>query len=382
MGPALTAATGAGADRAELEALIALARLPGLGDRGVWRVLGGFGTARRALSAGDTAFRSLAGAAAAEGRAASDLWDRARDVIATAEARGLEILAVHGARYPARLEELHDPPPVLFAAGDRTLLERPAVAIVGARRSTEAGRRVAEHLAATVARAGVVVVSGMALGIDGAAHRGALSARGATIAVLGSGADRPTPTAHARMYRQIREQGLVVSEFFPGTPARPHSFPRRNRVIAALSQAVVVVAAARRSGAFITVDHALDLGREVFAVPGGVESSQSQGTNGLIRDGARILLDPEQLLEELGLESSGPHPPETGPPRDLGPEAQRIWRATTLAPRHVDQLARSAGVDTGRALAALTELEMAGWVVQLPGMRYAAPPGRVAETAR
>lgn len=363
-----------GTPRAELIARVALSLLPGLGDRGVARVVDRFGSARRALAADTRAFRAVAGTRAAEGRS-PDVIARAQRVVETADLRGLDVIAPDDPGYPSCLRTLHDPPAVLFTTGDRSLLRRPAVAIVGARRATEAGRRVAEHLAATVARAGVVVVSGMALGIDGAAHRGALSVGGPTIAVLGSGADRPTPTAHVSMYRRIRAHGLVVSEFLPGAPAHPHAFPRRNRIIAALTKAVVVVEAARRSGALITVDHALDLGREVFAVPGSVEARQSEGTNALIRDGARILLEPNQLLDELGLPRSVSSAVGAAPPGNVHPSARKVWSALSSEPRHVDVLAREAGLDTARALAALTELETVGRVMQLPGMRYARADG-------
>ena len=162
---------------------------------------------------------------------------------------------------------------------------------------------------------------------------------------------------------------LVNHTNLPGAPAHPHAFPRRNRVIAALSRAVVVVDAAARSGALITEDHALDLGREVFAVPGGLHSRQSQGTNALIRDGARILLGPDQLLEEL--EWARPDPaPEVTVPAGLSPEAGRVWRSLDTAPAHVDELVRRSGVGLGTVLAVLTDLEAEGWAVQRAGARY------------
>lgn len=368
---------------AEAEAMLVLAGLPGLGDRGVHRALQASGTASKALASSPSTFRAMAGPAATDGRSEPGRWAHARSTLAAARNGGLIALPRTAAAYPGSFLELHDPPPMVFAAGDLGLLQMPAVSIVGSRKATEAGRRTAERLAASLGRAGVATVSGMAFGIDAAAHRGALMVGGRTIAVLGSGADRPTPSAHTRLYREIRTQGLVLSEFPPGAPAHAYAFPRRNRLIAALGRAVVVVEAARRSGALITVDHALDLGRDVFAVPGTVEGALSAGTNALIRDGARILLDAEQLLVELGLDDSGrsANGPAGPGPEALGQEALRLWNALGPAPNPLDSLARSVGCDAGTALAALTELELDGWVVRHEGMRFAQAPDRCASVA-
>jgi DNA processing protein len=358
-------------------ALLVLKALEGVGDRTVRRLVERYGTAQAALSAPSAGFATIAGSAAARSRGAPERRCRAAEAIRRMDQARLGVLTMHDRGFPLGLDALHDPPALLFTAGRVELLHRPSVAIVGARRATEAGRRTAARVADHVARAGVTVVSGMALGIDAAAHRGALVAGGDTIAVLGGGADRPSPKTNARLYRAIRDRGLVLSEFLPGDPPRPHHFPKRNRIMAALARAVVVVEAAERSGALITVDHALDLGREVFAVPGSVESRQSRGTNGLIREGARILVEPAQLLEELGVD---PPDPATGPggatPRHLGAEAAGLWTALTERPTHVDQVADRAGVQVERALALLSALELEGLAVQRPGMRFARPaPG-------
>ena len=192
------------------------------------------------------------------------------------------------AAYPALLAAIHDPPPELFlrGSGETALLERPAVAIVGARACSSYGRSVARSLARETAAAGVAVVSGMARGIDGEAHRGALDAGGVTVAVLGCGVDRDYPAAHADLARRICEQGLVVSEYEPGVEPAPWRFPARNRIIAGLCRATVIVEARERSGALITADFALEEGREVLAVPGEITSALSDGTNALLRLGA------------------------------------------------------------------------------------------------
>jgi DNA processing protein len=280
------------------------------------------------------------------------------------------------------LLELEDPPPLLFLKGRAVLLHRPAVAIVGARAATEVGRRMAEAMGRLLAAAGVTVVSGLARGIDAAAHAGALAAGGDTVAVLGAGMEARHPASSRALLREIGHRGLLVSEFLPSEPALPHHFPRRNRVIAALARAVVVVEAGERSGALITVNHALDLGREVLAVPGSVENPRARGTNALLRDGAGVLPYPEAVLEalpELVAEAREAGKPTTGPgaldlalelvpppPRGLEP----VWRALGPEPRGLDQVAGLAGLEPAEALAGLAALELGGWALQCPGMRF------------
>ena len=241
---------------------------------------------------------------------------------------------------------------------------------------------------------GVVVVSGLALGIDGAAHRGALQAGGDTIAVLGSGVDLIQPASHRALGHRIARDGLLLSEFLPGEPARAHHFPRRNRILAALAAAVVVVEAGARSGAFITVEHALDLGRDVYAVPGPVDAPQSRGCNVLLQQGAHVVVSARDFTGDLdlpdvrhrdqgsvercggGRENTGTRAasPEVSEqvegPRRLRPVARRVWGALGAQPVRVDELARVARLDSGKVLAILTELELAGWVAQEAGMRF------------
>jgi DNA processing protein len=268
--------------------------------------------------------------------------------------------------YPATLRQLHDPPPVLFLRGRPELLEGRAVTVVGARHATARARDVAERLGQGLAEAAVCVVSGLALGVDGAAHRGALRGGGHTIAVLGRGADAPYPSTHRRLFRDILACGLVVSEFLPGTPPLPHHFPRRNRVLAALGQAVVVIEAGAKSGALITVDHALDLGIDVWAVPGPIDQAACTGSNGLLGDGARALVSvPDFLREITGEETRGPEP-AAEPSGPAGRLLERLGSETL----NVDELAARAGVAVPAALALLTEMELRGWVRQLPGMRF------------
>ena len=272
------------------------------------------------------------------------------------------------ASFPRLLAAIHDPPPQLFlrGAGDVELLADPAVAVVGARACSAYGRAVARSLSRDLASAGVVVVSGMARGIDGEAHRGALEAGGRTIAVLGCGIDRDYPAAHAELARRIAEAGLVISEYEPGVEPAPWRFPARNRIIAGLCRATLVVEARERSGALITADFALEEGRDVLAVPGEVTSALSAGTNALLKLGATPATGAEDVLELFGIE---PAPPSM---RALGAIAKAVLERLCESPRSADELVRAIGVEPSAGAAALTELELAGRVTIEDGVYRAA----------
>jgi DNA processing protein len=216
-----------------------------------------------------------------------------------------------------------------------------------------------------------VVASGLALGIDAEAHLAALAADGKTLAVLGAGLAKPYPRRHAGLFRRIAREGLLISEFLPHEHALKHHFPRRNRTLAALAQVVVVVEAAERSGALNTASHATDLGRDLLAVPGPIYAPMSRGTNELLRR-ALPLLSPATVLEHLsGGSGQALSLFPLDPPADVGPDALRVWNALAEAPRHVDELARAAELAPSRALAALSRLEVGGWIRQEPGARFA-----------
>lgn len=350
------------ADRDEVLALLVLDQAPGVGLVGLRALVDRFGSAVDALkqppAAGRDVCRRYVAPGAEEWRAASDALDRA-------DRLGMEVVPWSDRRYPEALLNLHDPPPILFLRGRPDLLARPGITIVGSRRATARSRDVAERLGAALAHAGVCVVSGMALGIDGAAHRGALEEDGDTVAVLGRGADAPYPPSHGPLFRRILERGLVVSEFAPGTPPLPHHFPRRNRILAALSEAVVVVEAGARSGALITVDHALDLGLEVWAVPGPIDLKACAGSNRLLADGARPLLGVPEFVAEIVGEAAEP----TSRP---GGAEGRVLAALDDVPLDVDQLSRRLGLPVAEVLTLLTRLELAGAVRRMPGMRFGA----------
>jgi DNA processing protein len=267
------------------------------------------------------------------------------------------VLAKH--ELPPLLLAIHDPPPRLHVRGDGDLetFARPCVAIVGARACSGYGAHVARLLGRELAGAGAVVVSGLARGIDAEAHRGALEAGGVTVAVLGCGIDRDYPAAHAALARKICERGLVVSEYEPGVEPAPWRFPARNRIIAGLCAATVVVEARERSGALITADFALEEGREVLAVPGEITSALSAGANALLRLGATPVTSPNDVLEAIGLE---PAQAREQPPPDGSPA--QLLALLREAPSSVDELVRRSGLAADAVAVALTDLELAGQV--------------------
>ncbi len=265
------------------------------------------------------------------------------------------VVARSDGAYPALLAAIYDPPPRLYLRGSRPdLLHGPCVALVGARSCSSYGRQVARWLGRELAAAGAVVVSGLARGVDGEAHRGALEAGGSTIAVLGCGIDRDYPRAHAELARRIAAEGLIVSEYPPGTEPAPWRFPARNRIVAGLCLAVAVIEARERSGALITADFALEEGREVLAVPGEVTSALSAGSNALLKHGAAPLTRPDDVLSALGLEGapSVPGPPAGTPGAVLG--ALRDGAAG------VDEIATATGIVAAEVAAALSQLELDG----------------------
>jgi DNA processing protein len=279
-------------------------------------------------------------------------------------ASGSRWLARSDPTFPAALESIFDPPPGLFLRGaaDVEVLDRAAVAIVGARACSAYGSHVARTFGRELAAAGLVVVSGLARGVDGDAHRGALEADGTTVAVLGCGVDRDYPAAHGELARRICVDGLVVSEYAPGVEPAPWRFPARNRIIAGLAQAIVVVEARERSGALITADLALEEGREVFAVPGEITSALSSGANALLRLGATAATSAADVLEAFGL-----RPVERETPA-LSPGAEQVLVRIREAPASADELVRALGLDAAAVAAALAELELHELLTETSGI--------------
>ena len=313
---------------------------------------------------------------------------RIRDVDWNAVHRERELLGCNGAvlvpigtsRYPARLTAISSPPPVLYCRGDPEVLDCCQIAVVGARAATRGGRERARNLAGELAACGLVVTSGLARGIDAAAHRGALDAGGRSVAVVATGLDRIYPQSNVGLARELAETGAVITERASGTPPLPENFPRRNRLISGLSLGVLVVEASLRSGSLITARLAADEGREVFAVPGSVDSPLSRGCHSLIRDGAKLVESVADVLDEIAYPGgpAAPHAvrrPEAaegsgGPAGTLGAPEQGVLDAVGHDPITLDQLVDSTRMPASRLAATLLALEIDGWVEALPGGRY------------
>lgn len=352
--------------RREMEALLVLDSLPGIGPRAVRDMVAAAGSAQAAL-ASPQLIRARAGEAAAAAAGSGDTRDVVLRALERADRLGMSTVLFTDPGFPRPLLQLPDPPPVLFLRGRTELLGLSGVAVVGSRRATARARSVAHALGAAVAARGTPVVSGLALGVDGAAHEGALAAAGPTVAVLGCGADRAYPATHAGLFRRIVAEGLVVSEFLPGTRALPYHFPRRNRILAALSRALVVVEAGERSGALISVDHALDLGVEVWSVPGPMGEPACLGSNDLLADGARALVSVPRFVEAVLGPAEGTA--QDASPTLAGPDGE-VFAALGSGSLSADELVRATGLGSGRVLASLSTLELSGRVRRLPGMRF------------
>lgn len=360
-------------------AYVALALTPGIGAARLTTLLRVFHTPDGALTAPFAFLCTLPGIsrAAATAICSTRAADGAR-VLEELERLGGGCLLPGDAKFPACLAAIPDPPTLLFTLGNLELLAKPAVAMVGSRDHSDYGAEVAAMVAGRAARAGLVVVSGMARGLDAVAHVAALDARGGTIGVLGNGLGVIYPAANRALYEQVSDQGLLLTEFPPGERPRVGSFPRRNRLISGLARVTVVIEAAAGSGTLITVESALEQGREVMAVPGAITSPTSVGTNRLIRDGAAPLLEPEDLLlhyPEVSAEggqltlvatdrSEPPLPPE------LSPAEREIAGVLGNEARHLDLIVEIVRRPVSEVLAVLSGLELAGVVEQLVGWRF------------
>lgn len=367
-------------DPREFEATLVLGLTPGLGSAALQRICARFGSAAEALT---IALGSTRGAGAPTaggsvrcetiGAGQLDAGRRAaEEAIAWAEGDDRYLLVAGGPGYPPALAQAEGAPPVLFIQGRPDVLQGKLVAVVGARRASQYGRDVARWFGAVLADAGLPVVSGLALGVDAAAHEAALGAGGMTVAVFGTGIDRIYPPQHADLARRIATSGCLVSEFPLGTAPRRAHFPRRNRVIAGLTVAVVVVEARARSGSLITARLAGDAGREVFAVPGSVFSDKAGGCHALIRDGATLAASPEDVLEAFGGTGSMLRRPEpaASAAAAAGPEQAAVREALGADALSFDALLERTGLTPGTLSSILTTLEMQGAVALEPEGRY------------
>lgn len=350
----------------ELRAWLRLLLTHGMSREAARRLLAAFGSAQAVFQAGTEARRAVLPPALAQrlGVEPEDFnaqWEAVAAWLVAQPQR--HVLTLGDADYPAALLQTADPPLLLFAQGRLALLARPALAIVGSRSPTPAGAENAQAFAAHFSRQGWAVVSGLARGVDGQAHLGALQGPGSTIAVVGTGLDRVYPARHLALARRIAEQGLLLSEFPLGTPPLRENFPQRNRVIAGLARGTLVVEAALQSGSLITARLAAEAGREVFALPGSVHSPQSRGCHALIKQGAKLVESASDILEELGQ-------PAAPLPEPLAPEAapaDALLLALGHDPASLDALLARTGLPVGTLNARLLELELAGQVARLPG---------------
>ena len=355
---------------AELRSWLRLTLVPGVGGESQRRLLGTFGSAEAVFAAGAGALAGVVGTQSAEllarhdGRAAIDA------ALEWADQPGNHLVTLADSDYPQALLAAADPPTLLYVKGDAALLNRPALAMVGSRNASKQGEANATAFAAALSGAGLTIVSGLALGIDAAAHRGGLTGRGTTIAVIGTGADRIYPSANEALAREIVERGAIVSEFPLGTPPLGANFPRRNRLIAGLSRGCLVVEAAERSGSLITARLAAEIGLEVFAIPGSIHSPLSKGCHKLIKQGAKLVESAQDILEELRWEMVVAPPPETATVSEPGRDCTGVVAAMGYDPVDLETLAGRTGLTTEQLLAMLLPLELDGRISQLPGGRY------------
>ena len=360
----------------ERVAFVSLALTPGIGWARLRALLDRCETANGALKAPFEFLCTVPGISRAAATAIVERGTReGRKALLAARTMGARCILRGEPEFPSALRDIPDPPPLLFAMGDLSLLARPAVAIVGSRDHSDYGAAICQAAATAAASAGIAVVSGMARGLDATAHLAALDTGGPTIGILGNGLGVVYPAANRALYRRVAEQGLLLTEFPPGERPGIGAFPRRNRLISALARVTLVIEAAEASGTLITVGTALAQGKDVMALPGPITSPTSAGTNRLIRDGAEPFLGVDDLLAhypEIADAADGqPEPPsdvadETGPvPEDLGDDERAVFLAVASGTRPLDALIVELSLGTSRTLSAISRLELAGLVVMM-----------------
>ncbi len=357
-----------------LASWLQLTLAPGLGAATIRKLLSQFGLPEKVIAASRTELARYASAEALRALDSDAVASAVARTLAWLEQPGNSIVTLADAAYPRLLLEITDPPAVLYCRGRTELLNRPALAVVGSRNATAQGNSNAEQFARSFSNAGLSIVSGLAQGIDAAAHRGALAGEGSTIAVLGTGADILYPPGNAALAAEIATRGLLLSEFALGTKALAHNFPRRNRLISGLAQGCLVIEAALASGSLITARAAAEQGREVFAVPGSIHSPLSKGCHALIKSGAKLAESAEDVLAELsafrrtGFASTRAAPNAAAAPP--GGAEEPLLACMGFDPVDVDSLCARAGLPAERVSADLLRLELAGRITVLPGGLY------------
>jgi DNA processing protein len=358
-------------DRGELASWLRLTLIPGIGGEARRALLKARGGPRAIFAAGLSELSSIVGPDLADRLLRHECAAEIEAGLAWAGQPGNHLLTLADADYPQSLLTSDDPPLLLYAKGNTAILNRPMLAVVGSRNATAQGLRDAGAFARALGDAGLTIVSGLALGIDAAAHRGALATAAGTIAVIGTGADRLYPARNEVLAREIAEKGVVLSEFPLGTPALGSNFPRRNRIIAGLGLGCLVVEAALRSGSLITARLAAESGREVFAIPGSIHSPLSRGCHQLIRQGAKLVESAQDILEELRLQAPAAAS-STGKGNLVAPndDEEQVLAFLGHAPCALDTLSARSGLTPADLLAMLLPMELAGRVAQLPGGLY------------
>jgi DNA processing protein len=346
-----------------------LALSPGIGPQRFLQLLQRFGSATAVLAASRSQLAGLLEGDALDALGGDIARQSAADALAWAQQPGCSLLTLNDADYPCQLAEAGAAPPLLFARGQRALLATPMLAIVGSRNATPQGEDNARTFAKRLAAQGYTIVSGLAGGIDAAAHEGALAAGGGTIAIIGTGIDRVYPASNRKLAHQIAEQGLILSEFALGMGPLAQHFPRRNRIIAGLCRGCLVVEATLQSGSLITARLSLEAGREVMAIPGSILNPQARGCHRLIKDGARLVETVDDVLDEIGKPSLPP--PDTTAQTEQGTtQGSDILHAMGYDPVDADTLASRLGLTAGDVYAMLLELELLGHVDSMQGGRY------------
>lgn len=360
----------------EQEALVALNAVPGLGSGKIRLLAEFFGSAFKAAMAKEEA---ILASGAVTPAVAQNIVHFSKDKFLSDEynlvhQRGVRVLTAADAEFPQSLHTIPGAPVVLYILGNADILYGASVAMVGSRSCSYYGRSMAGRFAGAFARAGLTVISGLARGIDTAAHKGCLKENGCTIAVLGSGLNCPYPKENVPLLGEILKKGAVIAEMPMNTPAIPMNFPRRNRIISGLSCAVVVVEAGLKSGALITSDFALEQGRDVFAVPANIDYPTAEGSNRLIKDGARIALSPGDVLEEIKaqveLEFPDVMPEDAAPKAVLSDDEWRVYKHLTTEPMYIDDLCVRAKQAPAQAAGIMLNLALKGVALELPGKYY------------
>lgn len=351
-----------------------LSSIPGIGSKSFLNLIGHFGTAENVYRC---SFSELRASGVVREQAAKNITEH-RNIKCTNEylkimkENDIKAYTIFESEYPENLKNIYDPPPVLYVKGNLIKEDSLAISIVGSRKASDYGLKAAQRIASRLAELGITVVSGMALGIDSAAHKGALEAKGRTIAVFACGLKNVYPMTNFRLSQEIQKSGALISEYPIDTEAFPAQFPARNRIISGMSLGVIVVEAGEKSGSLITADFALEQGREVFAVPGNISSPNSKGTNELIKNGAKLISTIEDITEELNLEIVYKEKSyvDNYEKQDISNEEGRIIAFLQSKGGDKDEIAAAAELQPGKAMAALTMLEVKGLIQQIGGIYY------------